>query len=192
MELKKGDTIIWDCDEVLAMSVDYWCQYMNAFSQEHNHPVPELKRSMVNSWTYPPHFCKVCFEKCISSSDIIGSYRVRPHAAEVLSTMSKDFNNVLVTSRPTSVEGTTFEWLQRKSIRQYFDQIFVTLQPKVEIAKKIGASVIVDDNADTIASFEKADMNAVLFDTPWNQEYPAKYRVKSLKEFERLVYASIA
>lgn len=90
--------------------------------------------------------------------------------------------NCYVTSRPVATEVTE-EWLDLHGFPARPVLTVPLGTSKVEVMKKHGVEVFVDDRYDNFLELNKAGITTYLFDAPHNQRYDVGYkRIKSLKE----------
>lgn len=91
-----------------------------------------------------------------------------------------------LTSRSVKKEITE-QWIEKNGFacKPVYTVPFNT--SKVEIAKKSGIDIFVDDKFENFVELNNAGITCYLFDAPWNQRYDVGHkRIKSLKELKFL------
>ncbi len=87
-----------------------------------------------------------------------------------------------ITSRPIPVEITE-KWLKKNGFPKAKVYSIGHDESKVEIAKKSGLEIFVDDRYENFVDLNKAGICCFLYDAPHNQRYDVGYkRIKSLSE----------
>lgn len=86
-----------------------------------------------------------------------------------------------ITSRPCHVDITT-AWLDQNGFPTKPVYCVGVGQSKVEVAKKAGIDIFVDDCYDNYVALNEAGITCYLMDAPHNHRYTEAKRIKSLKE----------
>jgi hypothetical protein len=154
-----------DIDEVLCDWVNPWCKY-------HGQETPK-------SWFFDRDIMKK-FKAMEEDGTLEDFYLNLP-----VLTKPEDIPfepHCYVTSRPCSVE-TTEKWLDKNGFPARPVYTVGLGESKVEVIKKSGLEVFVDDRFDNFEQLNNAGICTFLFDSNHNQRYNVGYkRIKSLKE----------
>jgi len=87
-----------------------------------------------------------------------------------------------ITSRPVSSD-VTYEWLDRNGFPARPVHTVGMGESKIEVAKKAGVEVFVDDRYENFRDFNENGICCYLFDAPHNQRYNVGFkRIKSLND----------
>lgn len=99
----------------------------------------------------------------------------------------KENEIVIITSRPANQRRKTKAWLKK-----YFGKIKIEVyftgdfhkgkNTKIEICKKIGIDLILEDHPDYAQKCAEEEIKVILFDRPWNRNlaaHPSIFRVKN-------------
>lgn len=94
-----------------------------------------------------------------------------PGALEALARLSENFNIIFVTSRDSKKEGETQEWFKNQlgyEVTVYFasaghHSYGKGAPSKGEIAKRLGAKLLIDDNPEHVQSALDSGVDAILF-----------------------------
>lgn len=154
-----------DIDEVLADWVTSWIEYY------------DLKRP--TTW-YLDRFIVKRFEEMKSKGILDDFYlslkpKIKPEEIP--------FEPICyITSRPVDTEVTK-KWLEKHGFPMRDVHTVGYNESKIDIAKKAGVEVFVDDRYDNFVEFNKNNICCYLMDAPHNQRYNVGFkRIKSLKE----------
>jgi uncharacterized HAD superfamily protein len=112
-------------------------------------------------------------------------------AVEAVRQLAQDHKLYIITSKPETLRERTLEW-----INTHFPGVFEDIhftnhfngdgirRTKGEVCLELGVEVFVDDAPHYLESIVSHGVPALLFDTPWNQEYmdPKVTRVYSWEE----------
>lgn len=113
-------------------------------------------------------------------------------AVEAISELSKKHKIIIITSRPEKFERKTRNWVEKNfhGIKEIFfirKVYHETARNKAEICKEIGAKLLIDDNLDNVLDCEKAGIQAILIDYPWNQYNPPGKLIKRVKSWKEMI-----
>lgn len=155
-----------DIDEVLANWVDAWRDRFDI-------------NNVPTSWFFDRQI-KERFEEMRASGELDEFYlNLEPRV------LSKDLPFVphcYITSRPVETE-VTIQWLDKHGFPARPVYTVPVGTSKVEVAKKAGVEVFVDDSWDNFVDFNKNGITCYLFDQPHNNFADVGHlRIKSLKE----------
>lgn len=153
-----------DIDEVLADWVGHWTKL-------HGQEVPE-------TWNFDRNIRKK-FQSLSENKDWWLSIPVKTEPSEI------HFEpHCYITSRPIPLEWTQ-EWLDKNGFPTTPVYSVGYGESKVEIAKKVGLDIFVDDRFENFVELNKAGICTYLFDAPHNQRYDVGHkRIKSLSELQ--------
>lgn len=123
-------------------------------------------------------------------------------AKEALAELSKKYELHIITARNRQANDVTFQWIE-KHFPKHFQSVTITNQffglpgttyTKVEIGKKIGIDVMIEDSIKNAHEIGTAHIPVILLDTPWNQgELPANVtRVYSWAEIVDAIHKKAA
>ena len=124
--------------------------------------------------------------------------RIGPYgtAQEVIRTLARDCEIVIITARPEVLEGQTRSWLDRYFSGQISDVHFADnyvhngRKKKSEICSAEDIPVLVDDSFEHAAHVVAAGHRALVFNCPWNEDKALEdgmYRVYAWSDVGRLV-----
>jgi uncharacterized HAD superfamily protein len=92
-----------------------------------------------------------------------------------LQILSKNFDLVVVTSKPESISSITYHWID-EHFPNIFKQVYFTnhyakkdKKLKVDICKKLDVKVFIEDGLHNAISIVTAGIPVILLDRPWNQ-----------------------
>lgn len=151
-----------DIDEVLADWVGHWTRH-------HNQEIPE-------SWNFDRNI-KEKFDALRDDKDFWLSIPVKTKPDDI------PFEpHCYITSRSIPVEW-TIEWLDKNGFPQMPVYSVGFGMSKVDVAKKSGIDIYVDDRYENFVELNRCGICCFLFDAPHNQRYKVGYkRIKSLNE----------
>lgn len=159
-----------DIDEVL-------CDWVGAWTTFHNLPVPKtwfFHRDIMNRF------------KAMREDNTLNEFYM--NLKPKISPEDIPFEpHCYVTSRPVPTEVTE-KWLDKHCFPTVPVYTVEAGESKLEIIKKAGIEVFVDDRFENFAELNKAGICTFLLDAPHNQRYNVGYkRIKTLKElFDRI------
>ena len=151
-----------DIDEVLADWVGHWTKH-------HSQEVPE-------TWNFDRNI-KTKFDSLKDDKDFWLSIPVKTKPSDI------NFEpHCYITSRSIPKEWTE-EWIDKNGFPTMPVYSVGFGESKVEVAKKSGIDIFVDDRYENFVELNNAGICTYLFDAPHNQRYDVGYkRIKSLKE----------
>lgn len=154
-----------DIDEVLADWVNHWTSH-------HQQEIPE-------TWNFDRHI-NGKFEILKNDKDFWLSIPVKTPASEI------HFEpHCYITSRSIPQEWTE-EWLDKNGFPAVPVYSVGLGESKIEVAKKSGIDIFVDDRFENFVELNNAGICCFLFDAPHNQRYNVGFkRIKSLTELNR-------
>lgn len=154
-----------DIDEVLAAWVPAWCN--------------RWKIEVPKSWYFDRNISKK-FEEMTNAGELEEFYL---NLEPLTPPQEIPFEpHCYVTSRPISVDVTT-EWLDKNGYPQRPVYCVGIGNSKVDVIKKSGCEIFVDDRFDNFVELNRAGICTFLFDAPHNERYNVGYkRIKSLKD----------
>ena len=151
-----------DIDEVLADWVGHWTKH-------HSQEVPE-------TWNFDRNI-KTKFDSLKDDKDFWLSIPVKTKPSDI------NFEpHCYITSRSIPKEWTE-EWIDKNGFPTMPVYSVGFGESKVEVAKKSGIDIFVDDRYENFVELNNGGICTYLFDAPHNQRYDVGYkRIKSLKE----------
>lgn len=151
-----------DLDEVIVDWVGHWTKY-------HGQSVPE-------TWNFDRDIATK-FDLLKNDKDFWLSIPVKTKASDI------HFEPYCyITSRSIPVEW-TIEWLDKNGFPTMPVYQVAHGESKVDVAKKSGIDIFVDDRFENFVELNRAGICCYLFDAPHNQRYNVGHkRIKSLKE----------
>ena len=151
-----------DIDEVLADWVGHWTKY-------HGQEVPE-------SWNFDRNIVDK-FDRLKDDKDFWLSIPVKTKPSDI------HFEpHCYITSRSIPIDW-TIEWLDKNGFPTMPVYSIGFGESKVDVAKKSGIDIYVDDRYENFVELNNAGICTFLFDAPHNQRYEVGYkRIKSLTE----------
>jgi len=151
-----------DIDEVLADWVGHWTKH-------HSQEVPE-------TWNFDRDI-KAKFDSLKDDKDFWLSIPVKTKPSDI------NFEpHCYITSRSIPKEWTE-EWIDKNGFPTMPVYSVGFGESKVEVAKKSGIDIFVDDRYENFVELNNGGICTYLFDAPHNQRYDVGYkRIKSLKE----------
>lgn len=158
----KGLKIGLDIDEVLADWVKHWTDY-------HGQEVPE-------TWNFDRNIYDK-FDLLKDNKEFWTSIPVKTQPCDI------HFEpHCYITSRSIPKEWTE-EWLDKNGFPTMPVYSVGFGESKIEVAKKSGIDIFVDDRFENFVELNNAGICTYLFDAPHNQRYNVGYkRIKSLKD----------
>lgn len=118
-----------------------------------------------------------------------------PGAVEAINHLKKTYDLVIITSRQIEILRSTEKWLDSHFPATFKDVHFTALRgdrkkiSKAQICQEIGASYLIDDNADHCSLAQEAGVQTLLFgDYGWNRTArvaPGVVRVRDWRAVQR-------
>lgn len=154
-----------DIDEVICDWINAWCKFRNIevpHSWYFDYDIRDIFKDMEKNERLDSFYLSL--EPRVKPEDILFD----PHC--------------YVTSRPVSSE-ITMAWLEKHGFPLVPVHTVGVGQSKLEVIKKSGCDIFVDDNFNTFVELNKAGICCYLFDTKHNRKFEVGHkRIKSLKE----------
>ena len=160
-----------DLDGVLVDNYSVWTDYFNQQAKKGCHPEFIWEKDDAPIWDYFEPVCQKCWHDCLTMKEIVSSYIPRLGAYDALNYLKNEGIELhLITSRPKQVVSFTYEW-----VATYFPEIFKSITvtfDKVGVIKEKGIYGAVDDAPHNIEAFNHAGIPVLIWDMPYNKEYP--------------------
>lgn len=154
-----------DIDEVICNWAEPWCRRWNL--------------NVPSSWYFDRNIIQR-FDSMKEENSLDDFYRNLPVLTPADDIPFEPF--AYVTSRPVTTD-ITIEWLDKHAYPARPVHTVGLGESKVDVLKKIGCDIFVDDRFDNFVEINRAGICCYLFDAPHNRRYDVGHkRIKSLRE----------
>ncbi len=114
-----------------------------------------------------------------------------PNAKEVINDLHRKYDLFFITSREYSFDTKeiTFKWFKKNKIKFNKNKFYFLKekQKKIDIAKKLGIKIFIEDNAETASKLSKEGIKVYLFDYKWNRKIKNDSGIERIKN-EKMQY----
>lgn len=124
---------------------------------------------------------------------IKAKHKVLPGAIKAITELKDKYELVIITSRDDRSIGTTHSWLELHFPKVFKSVEFVSVwskdkkASKAEIAKHVGATYLIDDNAEHCELAAQEGITALLFgDYGWSRGYKESTGVTRVKDWQEV------
>lgn len=188
--MSRRKVALLDLDDTLAATNRHMLQYGK---DNHNSPYryEQLTRQFRENEPDDWNIVVKGFLTDIAQVEAVEVYPFVPQALNDLKALGYEIH--LATARKSLLHPITSRWLEKHGLSQYVDSIHPrpddvkSTQFKIDVAKKIGATIAFDDTYDIAETLAEFGLLVYLMEKPWNKGEPLHKNMIPVHDFAAAV-----